>query len=856
MALRPAILVFLFFALGKTFAQTACVDSSRVFLLNAGSSLLTTYESIPLADSGILISGTIRDDLQDRPLIFLIRLDKFNNIVFTKKIEGLDAAPRQIIQCNNGDIILTAVSRHNPGGAIFQIPYIIRINLAGNIVWQKQLPATSLLSGEYLALRWTAIAENEDNNIFFGVTDNIGTFIDEDIFFSGYYHVYKIDAAGNVIWKTTLEDNEAGNVHINAIKEVNGKVLVATQQYASSGGVYCNATNRKSIGLIQLAENNGSVILSRNYCLNFSLCALGSVADNRRNSVQVLDDGRIIISDEIYICGHHLSFTILADPDFLNLQAYFFDYAVPNSVMEGSVITNQFGEAILVTKERNGPDYLYAILSPDGNVKMQRKAADFVGRPVFKSPDNFLFFTKLTINGQDHIKISEVKGNSNEMTDCIGRDTNFVTSQPHTLSPITHTWEAVYTGTPVPSNTNYAFTDFSFTREEVCSSVSICDSLKIIGPDTVCLNSPTQLFSVFRNDGCRKSPQWKIDPSVIRSMQVIDDTTVSVEFDHAWEGYLYAFSTSCTELSDSLYIKIVPPPAPVDLGEDAIFCGVVTLDAGPDFLEYLWQDGSTARQFDVTGEGEYHVTATDYCGNVFSDTIWFAPRQSGLFLGNDSCVRFPYTLQAGNHLSSYLWQDGSTGGQFMATGPGAYFVQASNSCGELFTDTIVLHKKIAPFSLGADTAICLPGTLHLSAPTGFSFYHWQDNSAGSNFAVTEAGIYHVVVSDACNASISDTIVVIEKDCRQYFYIPSAFTPNNDGRNDIFKPIISGILESYEFSIYNRWGQRVFHSTDADKGWDGTLGDKPQDGNIFTWVCRYMFKDEPAQLRKGTVMVIR
>jgi len=89
-----------------------------------------------------------------------------------------------------------------------------------------------------------------------------------------------------------------------------------------------------------------------------------------------------------------------------------------------------------------------------------------------------------------------------------------------------------------------------------------------------------------------------------------------------------------------------------------------------------------------------------------------------------------------------------------------------------------------------------------------------------------------------------------------FYIPNAFTPNQDGKNNFFKPFIGGVVKQYQFTVYNRWGQIVFTTKDLRKGWDGNFGGIKQDGNVFVWMCTYQLDGLPAKTEKGTVVLIR
>src|SRR6202012_1997711 len=83
-------------------------------------------------------------------------------------------------------------------------------------------------------------------------------------------------------------------------------------------------------------------------------------------------------------------------------------------------------------------------------------------------------------------------------------------------------------------------------------------------------------------------------------------------------------------------------------------------------------------------------------------------------------------------------------------------------------------------------------------------------------------------------------------CRQCllgFYIPNAVTPNNDGSNDVFRPLIFGNVSSYSFSIFNRWGQRVFESSALGSGWDGRLPGSPQPPGLYAWICAYQLQGQ-------------
>lgn len=119
--------------------------------------------------------------------------------------------------------------------------------------------------------------------------------------------------------------------------------------------------------------------------------------------------------------------------------------------------------------------------------------------------------------------------------------------------------------------------------------------------------------------------------------------------------------------------------------------------------------------------------------------------------------------------------------------------------------------------LGADTTICSYGELLIHPSSSFNSYLWSSGAAASSMAVTQPGVYWLEVEDDNHCSRRDTIVVMQKDCMEGLYVPTAFTPNGDGNNDIFRPILFGDFRQYHFTVYNRWGEKGFESSIPGEG---------------------------------------
>jgi gliding motility-associated-like protein len=88
------------------------------------------------------------------------------------------------------------------------------------------------------------------------------------------------------------------------------------------------------------------------------------------------------------------------------------------------------------------------------------------------------------------------------------------------------------------------------------------------------------------------------------------------------------------------------------------------------------------------------------------------------------------------------------------------------------------------------------------------------------------------------------------------YVPTAFTPNNDGLNDLLRPILLGIKKLHYFRVFNRWGQLVFETKDELTGWNGTLKGLLQATQVLVWVAEGTGIDDKVYTRKGSTTLIR
>ncbi len=133
------------------------------------------------------------------------------------------------------------------------------------------------------------------------------------------------------------------------------------------------------------------------------------------------------------------------------------------------------------------------------------------------------------------------------------------------------------------------------------------------------------------------------------------------------------------------------------------------------------------------------------------------------------------------------WNDGSEGYTHKVDSNGTFWVYCSGNCSlpvEIDTFLVTPSSTDISFSLGKDTIICNP--VVLTVPVNSVSYLWQDSSVNNSYTATVPGVYYVTVSDQ-KCSFTDSITLKSGDCHCSVFLPTAFTPNSDGRNDFFLP---------------------------------------------------------------------
>ena len=324
----------------------------------------------------------------------------------------------------------------------------------------------------------------------------------------------------------------------------------------------------------------------------------------------------------------------------------------------------------------------------------------------------------------------------------------------------------------------------------------------------------------------------------------------------------------------------------VDAGRDTSMCKTDTITLKPisQALQYLWSPASSLNNATVknplaspSGHITYYVTANlGKCQDKDSVKIKVTPYpMANAEADTTICYGDRAFLRANITGSSFIWSPSNSllnpNTLTPVAGPQkttSYILTVFDTVGcpkpSRDTVTITVLPKVIAYA-GRDTSVVANQPLQLFA-TGGTNYVWSPitgmNNPNINNPVVVLGLsvdsilYKVRVSTPEGCFADDDVRVKVFKTGPEIFVPSAFTPNRDGRNDILKPIPVGIKRIDNFSIYNRWGQLLFTTTEFNKGWDGTFGGKEQASGTYVYMAQATDYLDQKLFRKGTIVLIR
>lgn len=271
----------------------------------------------------------------------------------------------------------------------------------------------------------------------------------------------------------------------------------------------------------------------------------------------------------------------------------------------------------------------------------------------------------------------------------------------------------------------------------------------------------------------------------------------------------------------------------------------------------------------------YHVVASiGKCSNQDDVTITVVPYPvANAGPDRSVCYGFPTQLNASGG-SSYVWSPATFLTDRFLPNPGVinptaniqYIVTVRDNlgCPKPVKDTVWVYvaPKVIADAGPRDTTVVLGQSLQLSA-SGADTYTWSPatwlNDAGIQYpvALPQDDIRYTVTATTAQGCVgTDYINVKLYKVDPDLYVPTAFTPNGDTKNEILKPILLGMRELHYFRIYNRNGQLIYATTQKDTGWDGTFKGVKQESGTYVWMAEGINYRGELRQKKGTTILLR
>ncbi|MBS1661946.1 MAG: gliding motility-associated C-terminal domain-containing protein, partial [Bacteroidetes bacterium] len=733
---------------------------------------------------------------------------------------------------------------------------LYRLDASGNLLWSR------LYNAPLYPLAGHAILAAKDGGAFICSSTATSPLHQPMI-------LTRIDAAGNVEWSKEYLYDYAG--YPRAMIEDGSQLAIVAE-----------GSNLSGIGNMVLIvdKNNGTPAWAKSYVLP------GATSAQMSRILPIDNRWAISFTDQVTIAGAltYRCGVLLTDRAGVPQSVYTIDGTSFGGIGRTDIAILSNGNICMSYSPLNSTtskNPAIAELTPDGQLVHAFRYPTIDGASVFRiqsAPDggiaaigNALASARVQncylLKTDSALRLSSPPGGNGECSvieefPAIGQPAMITTSLPPEDADITVTATDI-----APS-----FLKVQMPSTDYCSNPTLCNQLSISGMDSVCADNATSItYLANRAPGCGLPVHWQLNSSKA-AISKTTDSTIELVFKDTGAVTLYAMLTAkCRILKDSITLHAFRSPSSIDLGDDIALCkqSTVVLDAGAGFKSYLWQDGSTQSTYTAWTPGQYNVTALDYCNNPYHDAITITQAPDISFdLGPDTsvCRNDTLLLRAPDGFIAYTWSP--AGSMESANSPTAkaypqkdmtFICIATKDRGCQILDSIHVQIKERPqHFLSISPPQCLDNEVQLQPIGQWQAYQWFDGSTSRQVTVTHPGVYKLEVTGYNGCPGWDSIAVEGSICNPGVYFPNAFTPDGNGRNHLFKPIVGIPIDEYHLIIFNRLGEKLFETHNFTEGWDGRYRGNRLDAGSFVWYAQFHVQGSSASTinLKGTVTLIR
>ncbi|MCE3295349.1 MAG: hypothetical protein K0R65_1063 [Crocinitomicaceae bacterium] len=347
-------------------------------------------------------------------------------------------------------------------------------------------------------------------------------------------------------------------------------------------------------------------------------------------------------------------------------------------------------------------------------------------------------------------------------------------------------------------------------------------------------------------------------------------TTLTVEQQGNY-GLLVMDGNSCAYV-DTIFVDEIVAPFPIITGSLEYCPGSTTsLGLTGSYADYHWSTGDATPTITVGAPNDLVFVQVRDQFNCFGyDSVYISEIPlPDLDLGADYSI-CPDDLTQLNALvtgaTSYSWNTGQNSPVIFVS-PGNYNVQAIyNNCP--IYDTITIFPKLTPLlELGTGFTICPDENITIVPDVllNYDSLIWSDGQTGVPYHYNENIIMfdsvHLTATAIGCGQVTDTISVYVENCHCILYVPNTFTPDGNDFNNGFSITHLCDFVSFEMTIFNRWGEEIFHTTDPGFMWDARNPDgSPVQDGLYSWMMTYRtqenVEDHTTVNDSGTINVLR
>ena len=338
-------------------------------------------------------------------------------------------------------------------------------------------------------------------------------------------------------------------------------------------------------------------------------------------------------------------------------------------------------------------------------------------------------------------------------------------------------------------------------------------------------------------------------------------------------------ANGCTHATSCTIVNTNGPAANISSQTNATCNGSAngtasaTATGGTSPYTYLWNTTPAQTSQTATGlsAGTYTVTVADASGCSSTQTVGIIQPSvltASTIATAASCGQSDGTASAnangGTPSYSYLWNNGQTTSSASGLSAGNYSVIITDVNGCSGTFTITISNSNGPTAAAGTSATITSGNSTNLTSSGGITYSWSPsnglsctNCSNPVASPNQTTTYCVIATDAGGCSDSACVTIyVELPCGNLF-IPNAFSPNNDLANDIECVMLNpACVKNLTFIIYDRWGEKVFETTDVQICWDGMYKGKAMNTAVFVYYLEATFTSGETIAKKGNISLIR